>query len=102
MFPEPAPLKITAVYGFLGSGKTTVMLALAEEAVARGRRAAIVVNEAGRVPVDGRMLRVGGLPVKEIFSGCICCSVVGDFIETLRALSREPELNQIFIEPSGM
>jgi G3E family GTPase len=102
MFSHPAPPKITAVYGFLGSGKTTVMLALAEEAVARGRRAAIVVNEAGQVPIDGRMLRVGGLPVKEIFSGCICCSVVGDLIETLRVLSLEPELKQIFIEPSGM
>ena len=64
MVPEPASPKITAVYGFLGSGKTTVMLALAEEAVAQGRRAAIVVNEAGQVPVDGRLLRVGGLPVK--------------------------------------
>ena len=102
MVPEPASPKITAVYGFLGSGKTTVMLALAEEAVAQGRRAAIVVNEAGQVPVDGRLLRVGGLPVKEIFSGCICCSVVGDFIETLRALFQEPGLRQIFIEPSGM
>lgn len=94
--------KTIAVYGFLGSGKTTVMMALARALVAAGHRAALVVNEAGDVPVDGKLLSVAGLPVREIFAGCICCSVVGDFIETLRALQQDPELDYILIEPSGM
>ncbi len=95
-------IKTIAVYGFLGSGKTTVMMALARALVDAGHRAALVVNEAGDVPVDGKLLSVAGLPVKEIFAGCICCSVVGDFIETLRALQQDPELDYILIEPSGM
>jgi G3E family GTPase len=78
------------------------MLQLARAVVAAGQKAALVVNEAGQVPVDGKLLSVGGLPVKEIFAGCICCSVVGDFIETLRALRQDPELTYILVEPSGM
>ena len=94
--------KILAIYGFLGSGKTTVMMELARNIVDRGHRAALVVNEAGDVPVDGKLLEISGLPVKEIFAGCICCSVVGDFVETLRALAGDPLLDYILIEPSGM
>ncbi len=98
---KPNP-RIVAVYGFLGSGKTTVMLWLAKKAVEKGRRAAIVVNEAGQIPVDGEMLDVGGLPVKEIFGGCICCAAAGDFTETLGTLLANRELDYILIEPSGM
>ncbi len=94
--------KILAIYGFLGSGKTTVMMELARSIVNRGHKAALVVNEAGDVPIDGKLLEVSGLPVKEIFAGCICCSVVGDFVETLRALAGDPLLDYILIEPSGM
>jgi len=94
--------KILAIYGFLGSGKTTVMMELARSIVDRGHKAALVVNEAGDVPIDGKLLEISGLPVKEIFAGCICCSVVGDFVETLRALAGDPLLDYILIEPSGM
>ena len=94
--------KLIAVYGFLGSGKTTVMLELARHIVARQQQAALVVNEAGDIPVDGKRLEVSGLPVKELFGGCICCAVVGDFIETLRRLGKEPRFRYILIEPSGM
>jgi G3E family GTPase len=94
--------KIIAVYGYLGSGKTTVMMSLAKKAVVDGVKAAIVVNEAGKVPVDGKMLEVGGLPVKELFGGCICCAAIGDFTQTLKALLASGDLNYIFIEPSGM
>lgn len=95
-------IKVIAIYGFLGSGKTTVMLQLARDIVTMGYKAALVVNEAGDVPVDGKLLKISGLPVKEIFAGCICCTVVGDFIETLRVLRQEPEIGYILIEPSGM
>jgi G3E family GTPase len=94
--------KMIAIYGFLGSGKTTVMLELARSIVARGHKAALVVNEAGDVPIDGKWLEISGLPVKEIFAGCICCTVVGDFVETLRTLAGDPSLGYILIEPSGM
>lgn len=94
--------RIVVIYGFLGSGKTTLMLQLAERVTASGKRAAIVVNEAGKVPVDGKLLSVAGLPVREIFAGCICCSVVGDFVETLAALRSSGDFSRILVEPSGM
>jgi G3E family GTPase len=94
--------KIIVVYGFLGSGKTTLMLEFARRIVASGKKAAVVVNEAGKVPIDGKLMRVAGLPVREIFAGCICCSVVGDFISTLKALMGDAELAYILVEPSGM
>lgn len=94
--------KILAIYGFLGSGKTTVMMALARSIVDRGQKAALVVNEVGDIPIDGKWLKISGLPVKEIFAGCICCTVVGDFVETLRTLAGDPSLGYILIEPSGL
>ncbi|MFO0754762.1 MAG: GTP-binding protein [Thermodesulfovibrionales bacterium] len=94
--------RIIVIYGFLGSGKTTVMLHLAKCITASGKRAAIVVNEAGKVPVDGKLLSMAGLPVKEIFAGCVCCSVVGDFVATLAALGGSGEFSCILVEPSGM
>ncbi len=100
--PENDGAKIIAVYGFLGSGKTTLMIEFAKRIVASGKKVAVVVNEAGEVPIDGKVLNVAGLPVKEIFAGCICCSVVGDFINTLNALMKNFELAYILVEPSGM
>ncbi len=94
--------KIIVVYGFLGSGKTTVLMEFAKRIVASGNKVAIVVNEAGKVPIDGKLISVAGLPVREIFAGCICCSIVGDFISTLNALKEDAELAYILVEPSGM
>lgn len=94
--------RVVVVYGFLGSGKTTLMLRLAKYVTVSGNRAAIVVNEAGKVPVDGKLLSAAGLPVREIFAGCVCCTVVGDFIETLDALEESGEFYCILVEPSGM
>lgn len=102
MSESEAVPKLVAVYGFLGSGKTTVMMNIAKTVVLRGRSAAIVVNEAGEVPVDGRLLEFAGLPVREIYSGCVCCSASGDFIRVLKTLSLHPSLDYILIEPSGM
>jgi len=101
MSPNPGP-KIVSVYGFLGSGKTTVMMQLARKVISDGGKAAIVVNEAGDIPIDGKLLDVGGFPVKEIFAGCICCQAVGDFIGALKALQNMDGLDYILIEPSGM
>ncbi len=101
MSGHPGP-KIVAVYGFLGSGKTTVMMQLARKIVSAGSKAAIVVNEAGDIPIDGKLLDAGGFPVKEIFAGCICCAALGDFIGALKALQKMDGINYILIEPSGM
>lgn len=101
MGTNPGP-KIVAVYGFLGSGKTTVMMQLARKIISDGGKAAIVVNEAGDIPIDGKLLDVGGFPVTEIFAGCICCQAVGDFIGALKALQSMDDLDFILIEPSGM
>ncbi len=97
-----APPKVVAVYGFLGSGKTTLMLNLARKAAAANRQSAVLINEAGDVPVDGKLFTVNGLTVREIFGGCICCSLVGNFIETLKVMLSVPKLDYIFVEPSGM
>ena len=94
--------KIIVLYGFLGSGKTTLMMEFAKRIVASGKKVAVVVNEAGKVPIDGKLLSVAGLPVREIFAGCICCSIIGDFISTLKALMEDTELAYILVEPSGM
>ena len=96
------PPKVVAVYGFLGSGKTTLMLDLARKAAAANRQSAVLINEAGDVPVDGKLFTINGLTVREIFGGCICCSLVGDFIETLKVMLSVPKLDYIFVEPSGM
>ncbi len=96
------PPKVVAVYGFLGSGKTTLLLNLARKAAAANRKSAVLLNEAGDVPVDGKLFTINGLPVREIFGGCICCSLVGDFIETLKVMLSIPKLDYIFVEPSGM
>ncbi|GBE00693.1 putative metal chaperone YciC [bacterium BMS3Bbin06] len=95
-------IKIIVVYGFLGSGKTTLMMEFAKRIVASGNKVAVVVNEAGKVPIDGKLISVAGLPVREIFAGCICCSIVGDFISTLNALMEDTGLAYILVEPSGM
>jgi G3E family GTPase len=97
-----APPKVVAVYGFLGSGKTTLMLNLAKKAAAANRKSAVLINEAGDVPVDGKLFTANGLTVREIFGGCICCSLVGNFIETLKVMLSVPKLDYISVEPSGM
>ena len=88
--------------GFLGSGKTTVILALAKELAARGRRTAIVVNEIGEVGVDQQVMRDGGLEVYEITAGCICCQLGVDLVRTLELLVDQHRPHTVIIEASGV
>jgi G3E family GTPase len=88
--------------GFLGSGKTTLVLALAKELAAQGRRTAFIVNEVGEVGVDQQVLRDDGLQVYEITSGCICCQLGVDLVKTLEALVHEQRPENVIVEASGV
>ena len=97
----------TVVTGFLGSGKTTLIRHVLENA--NGRRLALIVNEFGDVGVDGEILKGCGIEacpeenVVELANGCICCTVADDFAPALDLiLSREPKVDHILIEISGL
>ena len=95
-------MDLIVISGFLGSGKTTLLLALAKQASAAGRRVAIIENEVGKEGIDGARLKSEGLQVREIYSGCICCSLRHDLIQTLLELEREVAPDLVLLEPSGV
>ena len=88
--------------GFLGSGKTTVILALAKRLAAAGRPTAIIVNEVGEIGIDQSVLRDGGLEVFEITSGCICCQIGADLVRTLQTLQDGYHPSLVIVEASGV
>jgi cobalamin biosynthesis protein CobW len=107
MNPSLARIPCTVVTGFLGAGKTTLIRHLLENA--GGRRIAVIVNEFGDVGIDGEILRGCGIEscpeenIVELSNGCICCTVADDFLPALdRILSREPRIDHILIETSGL
>ena len=95
-------MKLLVVAGFLGSGKTTVLLDLARRLADDGFTLAIVENEIGEVGVDGEVVRHHGLPVREIFGGCICCTLQVGLVETLRAVEAEFAPDYAVVEPTGL
>lgn len=96
-------MKIVQIAGFLGSGKTTLLLrlsrALAEDA---DRKVALVVNEIGEIPVDGKVMEESGMKVKDIGGGCICCEVATTFARTLTQLYRDFAPDIVLVEPTGV
>jgi G3E family GTPase len=94
-------MKLLLVTGFLGSGKTTLILGLARVARESGRRVAIIVNEIGEIGIDNQFMRRLDLDVWELTNGCICCTLSADLITTLHKLDAgyAPEL--VIVEPSG-
>jgi G3E family GTPase len=96
-------MKIVQIAGFLGSGKTTLLLrltrALSEE---KGQKVALVVNEIGEIPVDGKVMEESGMKVKDIGGGCICCEVASTFAKTLAQLARDFEPDIVVVEPTGV
>ncbi len=88
--------------GFLGSGKTTLILAIARTLAETGQRMCVIVNEIGDVGIDGEVLRLGGLEVREITAGCICCQMGVDLIRTLQEVVAVVAPDFVMIEASGM
>lgn len=95
-------MKITQVAGFLGCGKTTLMLRLSKELAAGIRKVALVVNEIGEIPVDGKIMEESGMRVKDIGGGCICCEVASTFAKTVYSLYREFGPEHLLVEPTGV
>lgn len=96
-------MKITQVAGFLGCGKTTFLLKLSQALAAGGeRKVALVVNEIGEIPVDGKIMEESGMQVKDIGGGCICCEVATTFAKTVYTLYKEFRPDDILVEPTGV
>ncbi len=93
--------KIDIISGFLGAGKTTLIKKLLEEAY-RGEKIVLIENEFGEISIDGGFLQGTGVQISEMSSGCICCSLVGDFGEALRDVQAKFKPDRILIEPSGV
>lgn len=96
-------MKITQVAGFLGCGKTTLMLRLSKELAGSGElKVALVVNEIGEIPVDGKVMEESGMRVKDIGGGCICCEVASTFAKTVYGLYRDFNPDHVLVEPTGV
>lgn len=93
--------KIDVVSGFLGAGKTTLIKKLLKEAL-DGSKTVLIENEFGEIGIDGGFLKESGIEIKEMNSGCICCSLVGDFGTSLREVIETYSPERILIEPSGV
>jgi len=93
--------KIDIFSGFLGAGKTTLIKKLIKEAYA-GERVVLIENEFGEIGIDGGFLQDAGIEITEMNSGCICCSLVGDFSAALKKVTLEYSPERIIIEPSGV
>ena len=93
--------KIDIFSGFLGAGKTTLIKKLIKEAYA-GENLVLIENEFGEIGVDGGFLAEAGIKINELNSGCICCSLVGDFSKALQKVHKEYNPDRILIEPSGV
>ncbi len=93
--------KIDIISGFLGAGKTTLIKKLLEEAL-KGEQVVLIENEFGEIGIDGGFLKEAGIQITEMNSGCICCSLVGDFGKALEEVITTYHPDRILIEPSGV
>ena len=93
--------KIDIISGFLGAGKTTFIKKLLEEAIA-GEQVVLIENEFGEIGIDGGFLKDSGIEIREMNSGCICCSLVGDFGKSLEEVLTKYKPDRVIIEPSGV
>ncbi len=93
--------KIDIISGFLGAGKTTLIKKLLAEAY-RGEKLVLIENEFGEISIDGGFLKDSGVQISEMSSGCICCSLVGDFNQALKDVAEQFHPDRILIEPSGV
>lgn len=94
-------IKIDVISGFLGAGKTTLIKKLFESRL-KDEKVVLIENEFGEIGVDGAFLKDSGVEIKEINSGCICCSLVGDFSKSMKEIVEKFAPDRIIIEPSGV
>ena len=93
--------KIDIISGFLGAGKTTLIKELLEDAL-KEEQVVLIENEFGEIGIDGGFLKEAGIQIREMNSGCICCSLVGDFGASLKEVIKTYHPDRILIEPSGV
>ena len=93
--------KIDIISGFLGAGKTTLIKKLLKEAF-QNEQVVLIENEFGEIGIDGGFLKEAGVEIREMNSGCICCSLVGDFGTSLKEVIETYHPDRILIEPSGV
>lgn len=93
--------EIYIISGFLGAGKTTFIQKLLKESF-HEQKVVLIENDFGDISVDAALLKAGGVEVKELNSGCICCSLSGDFVKSLREISERFNPDKVIIEPSGV
>jgi len=94
-------MHLLLITGFLGSGKTTLILQLAQAAIERDRRVAILVNEIGEIGIDNQLMKQLDMNVWELLNGCICCTLSADLVSTLQTLDADYAPDMVIIEPSG-
>ncbi len=99
---DAKPMKVVVIGGFLGAGKTTLLLRVARAMVDAGRHVAVIENEVGKVGVDDGYLVDQGLKVREIFGGCVCCSLGANLLLTLKQLQEQVGPDVVLVEPSGV
>ena len=95
-------IKVDVISGFLGAGKTTLIKKLFESQAYKNDKVVLIENEFGEIGIDGSFLKEAGVEIKEINSGCICCSLVGDFETSMKEVITKFEPTRIVIEPSGV
>ncbi len=95
-------MKLIQIAGWLGSGKTTLIIEIGRRLSEKGNKVAILVNEIGAIPVDGRVVQEYGLTVKELGGGCVCCQVAGNMARTIKVLAEEFKPDLVMIEPTGL
>ena len=81
-------MKLLIIAGFLGSGRTTLLLEVARRLVAVPQKIAIIENEVGEIGIDGKYLHQKGLQVQELFGGCVCCTLSADLVSTLEKIEK--------------
>ena len=94
-------VKVDIISGFLGAGKTTLIKELLGDAL-KGQQIVLIENEFGEIGIDGGFLKDAGIEIREMNSGCICCSLVGDFGQALKEVAQKYNPDRIIIEPSGV
>ena len=95
-------IKIDVISGFLGAGKTTLIRKMFESTQIKEEHVVLIENEFGEIGIDGSFLKDSGIEIKEINSGCICCSLVGDFASSMKEVINKFNPTRIIIEPSGV